>query len=127
MIGVCVSLCFLLAWHPNWLCAILLFTHTPLALRVWAGRCINISVLRAAHREQQAYAAACARSHPEFANPRLGFLGVIAFPNYYAASFGEFGSPSWARWGAAFVAARLPVRCCFLEALSFLRGIPGAP
>jgi hypothetical protein len=77
-------------------------------------------------REHQPYAAQQEAAHPEHRNPQLGFLSLIAFPNYFARSFGEFGSRRWRQWGARLTALRIPVRCCFLEALPLLRGIPGA-
>eukprot|EP00878_Enallax_costatus_P036022 GHUV01040296.1.p2 GENE.GHUV01040296.1~~GHUV01040296.1.p2 ORF type:complete len:214 (+),score=42.02 GHUV01040296.1:1024-1665(+) len=69
------------------------------------------------------YAVKLGKQYPEFRNPHLGFLAVIAFPHFYTASFGEFGSKGWRHWTGQFEALDVPVRCCFLEALSFRHGL----
>jgi hypothetical protein len=83
--------------------------------------------LHCARSEHQPYAAQQASLHPQFRDPRLGFLAVIAFPNYFARSFGELGvSARWRHWGCRLAALAIPVRCCFLEAVSLIRGCAAA-
>lgn len=74
-------------------------------------------------RGHQPYAKQQQELYPQYAAPRLGFLALISFPHYYAASMGELGSQQWAYWGRKLAALRIPVRCCFLDSLSFIRGI----
>jgi hypothetical protein len=79
-----------------------------------------------ARRQHLPYAQQQQALHPYFAAPRLGFLAIIAFPHYYAASLGELGSRQWAQWGTRLAALGIPVRCCFLDCLSYTRGLQGA-
>ena len=53
---------------------------------------------------------------------RLGLAGVIAFPQLYAASFGEFGSLEWRRWAKALKHHGIPALCCHFHYLDFRRG-----
>lgn len=50
------------------------------------------------------------------------FVGVIAFPMYWEASFGRLGSAAWRRWGGAFRAAGLRVGCCHFSMINLIRG-----
>ncbi len=54
--------------------------------------------------------------------PPLGAAGLIAFPQLWAAAFGEFGSPAWARWAAEVRVRGLAARCVHLHHLDFARG-----
>lgn len=77
-------------------------------------------------REYQPYAKQLQQLYPQNADPRLGFLALIAFPNHFSTSFGELGGRQWAHWAARLGTLGIPVSCCFLESLSYLRGIPAA-
>lgn len=66
------------------------------------------------------------QQYPQFAHPHFGFLALIGFPNYYAASMGELGSKRWAYWASRLAALGIPVCCCFLEPLSYTRGVSAA-
>ncbi len=46
---------------------------------------------------------------------------VIAFPNLYAASFGEIGSPQFVKWTRALVEAGARVRACVMWQLDYAR------
>jgi hypothetical protein len=54
--------------------------------------------------------------------PPLGAAGLVAFPQLWAAAFGEFGSPAWARWAGEVRARGLAARCVHLHHLDFARG-----
>lgn len=77
-------------------------------------------------REYLPFAQQQQRLYPQHTAPGLGFLAIIAFPHYYAASFGELGSRQWAFWGSKLAALGIPVSCCFLDSLSYLHGLPVA-
>lgn len=77
-------------------------------------------------REYLPFAQQQQRLYPQHTAPGLGFLAIIAFPHYYAASFGELGSRQWAFWGSKLAALGIPVSCCFLDSLSYLHGLPMA-
>lgn len=53
---------------------------------------------------------------------RLGWAGVIAFPQFYAASFGEFGSLEWRRWAKILKHQGISARCCHFHYLDFRHG-----
>eukprot|EP00891_Asterochloris_glomerata_P009407 jgi/Astpho2/9407/Aster-x0396 len=53
----------------------------------------------------------------------FGFCAAISFPFFWAASFGEFGSPSWRRWGKDLKAAGIRTRCCIFHALDLTHGV----
>lgn len=63
---------------------------------------------------------AAADAHPF---PNMQWLTVIAFPHFFAASFGEFGSEANAQWCARFRAAGLWCRCCVFHFLDYLSGM----
>ncbi|KIY96287.1 hypothetical protein MNEG_11674, partial [Monoraphidium neglectum] len=48
---------------------------------------------------------------------------VIAFPNYYAASFGELGGPQCERWSRELVEAGARTRACVFWQLDYARMI----
>ena len=50
----------------------------------------------------------------------LGWAGVIAFPDMFASSFGEFGSPAWRRWAGEFRRRGIPARCCHVHWMSYV-------
>lgn len=77
-------------------------------------------------REHQPYADEQQQLYPQHAAPNLQFLALIAFPHFYASSLGEFQSRRWRYWGGRLAALGIPVRCCFLDSLSYLRGITDA-
>jgi hypothetical protein len=77
-------------------------------------------------REYQPFAEQLQQLYPQNADPRLGFLALIAFPNHFSTSFGELGGRQWAHWAARLATLGIPVSCCFLESLSYLRGISAA-
>lgn len=77
-------------------------------------------------REYLPFAQQQQQLYPQHAAPGLGFLAIIAFPHYFAASFGELGSPRWALWGNKLATLGIPVSCCFLDSLSYLHGLPTA-
>lgn len=78
---------------------------------------------RAGCREHQQYAAQQQQLFPQNAAPRLGFLALISFPHFYAASMGELGSKRWAYWARRLKQLGIPVRCCFLDCLDYTRGV----
>jgi hypothetical protein len=52
----------------------------------------------------------------------LGWAGIIAFPHYFAESFGEYGSPQWRRWAGEMRRRGIPARCVHFPALDLTRG-----
>lgn len=54
-------------------------------------------------------------------NDFLGWLGVIAFPHYFAYSFGEFGTESWYQWAKAFQQAGIPARCVHCHQIDYIK------
>lgn len=74
-------------------------------------------------REHKPYADQLEREHPETRNPRLGFLAMIAFPQFYSACFGEFGTRQCRYWTQQYASVGIPLRCCFLEVLSYSHGL----
>ncbi|GAB4820990.1 hypothetical protein N2152v2_008036 [Parachlorella kessleri] len=50
----------------------------------------------------------------------LGWAGVIAFPHFFAKSFGEFGSPQWRRWAQEFHLNGIKARACHFHDLSLI-------
>lgn len=56
-------------------------------------------------------------------NPHLGFLALIAFPHLYTRCFGEFGTQRWRYWAVQYATVGIPVRCCYLESLSYCHGL----
>lgn len=52
----------------------------------------------------------------------LGWAGIIAFPHYFAESFGEYGSPQWRRWAGEMRRRGIPARCVHLHALELTHG-----
>ena len=53
----------------------------------------------------------------------FGFCAAISFPFFWAASFGEFGSLSWQRWGRDLKTAGIHTRCCVFHALDLTHGV----
>eukprot|EP00882_Tetradesmus_deserticola_P012427 GHRQ01013170.1.p1 GENE.GHRQ01013170.1~~GHRQ01013170.1.p1 ORF type:complete len:344 (+),score=111.83 GHRQ01013170.1:127-1158(+) len=84
------------------------------------GRTMLLQLLR----EHKPYADRLELEHPGMRNPHLGFLALIAFPHFYVKCFGEFGSQRWRHWSQQFASAGIPVRCCYLETLSYCHGLP---
>lgn len=82
--------------------------------------CLLLAILARRHKP---YADKLEQDHPEFRNPELGFLAVIAFPHFYARCFGEFGTKRWRYWTQQLARMGIPVRCCFLEVLSYCHGL----
>lgn len=89
------------------------------ALQSDIGRLRLLELLRL----HKPYADRLAQEFPQYRNPQLGFLAVIAFPQFYTACFGEFGSKQWKHWTGQLRALGVPVRCCFLEVLSYGYGL----
>jgi hypothetical protein len=117
MYGVCryallARVCFIFRKHAMTLLTLLLLLLTLLLL-----------LCHHPCREHLPYAQQQQALYPHFAATRLGFLAIIAFPHYYAASLGELGSRQWAQWGTRLAALGIPVRCCFLDCLSYTRGL----
>jgi len=52
---------------------------------------------------------------------RLGTAAVIAFPNQFATSFGEFGSVEWRKWALEFKKRGIKARCCHIHWLDYLQ------
>lgn len=84
------------------------------------GRMLLLQLLK----EHKPYADRLEIDHPGARNPHLGFLALIAFPHFYSKCFGEFGSRRWRQWSQLYAAEGIPVRCCFLESLSYCHGLP---
>lgn len=56
-------------------------------------------------------------------NQNCGRQCVIAFPNLYAACFGEIGGPQFVKWTRALVEAGARVRACVMWQLDYARGL----
>ena len=52
----------------------------------------------------------------------LGWCGIIAFPHYFAASFGEFGTDAWRGWASEMKQRGIPARCVHFHYLDFTYG-----
>lgn len=50
--------------------------------------------------------------------PPLGKVGVIAFPHFFAQSFGEFGGKTWRVWAQELNAGNIPALACHLHQLN---------
>lgn len=60
-----------------------------------------------------------ARTRPERCSRAYGFLCVISFPHYYAASFGRLGGADERRWSEALASAGVPAKCCCMHHLVY--------
>lgn len=50
------------------------------------------------------------------------WVAIIAFPQYFASAFGEFGSERWRHWAKKMKVARINARCCHIHWLDFTFG-----
>ena len=71
-------------------------------------------------RKSQAYENASDNSIKLY--PLFGWIGIIAFPQFFASAFGEFGTSKWEYWNRKLRSQEIAARCCHLHWLDLTFG-----